>query len=211
MAIREFTDDAGLTWRAWEIRPEEIHPQTKAEDYLADCFVVGWMVFETAAGDAKKRLCPYSMHWASATDDELREMLARADVVPPRKYAAEHRIVGENASPVAASGEVNAAQDVTDWGVVRTFRYPGGRLWTVCVMPAAEPHGEPVLHFTAGMRSVDIKTWPKDWADAPDENLAELLWAAAPRAAADPPDPDTDLDTETPRRRRGDGQPLAGV
>lgn len=34
MAIREFSDATGRAWRAWHIRPESIHPQTKAEDYV---------------------------------------------------------------------------------------------------------------------------------------------------------------------------------
>ena len=45
MAVREFSDERGLAWRAWEIKPEAIHPQTKAEHYLADCYTLDWIVF----------------------------------------------------------------------------------------------------------------------------------------------------------------------
>jgi hypothetical protein len=194
MSVREFKDEQGREWRAWDIRPDAIHPQTKAEDYLAECYDVGWIVFETAAADEKRRLCPYPKRWAEATEPELLDMLARADAVPPHKLAAERRTIGESA---AAPAPVDTP-DITDLVVVRSFRYPGGRIWTVCQVPHPENGGPPVLRFTAGMRTVDLKTWPKDWADAPESRLGELLRLAMPRPPAPPPGPDT------PRRRQTD-------
>lgn len=82
--------------------------------------------------------------------------------------------------------------------VVRSFRYPGGRLWSVWQVQHPEDGGPPVLRFTAGMRSIDLKTWPADWADAPDERLAELLRSAMPRSASPPAAPGA------PRRRTTD-------
>src|SRR5687767_9303959 len=54
MSVREFRDDAGRRWRAWDIKPEEVRPVTRAEDYLADCYVTGWIVFETLSGSEKR-------------------------------------------------------------------------------------------------------------------------------------------------------------
>src|SRR5688500_17711666 len=85
MAVKEFQDKEGRAWRVWEIRPEAIHPVTRAEDYLSDCFTVGWLVFETHAGDDKRRLCPYPKAWPRATDKQLEVLLADAEKVPLSK------------------------------------------------------------------------------------------------------------------------------
>jgi hypothetical protein len=201
MAVREFTDEQGIAWRAWDVRPESIHPATKAEDYLADCYVVGWIVFENLAGNEKRRLCPYPNRWGRASVAQLREMLARAERVPPRKLSAERQVGG--GSSAATATVVPAAEDkpdVTDLHVVRTFRYPGGRLWTVCVIEHPEDGAPPALRFAAGIRSLDLRPWPRDWADAPNERLVEMLRRAAPRRQATAASANT-------RRRRWDDKP----
>lgn len=198
MAVREFRDERGRLWRAWEIRPEAIHPPTRSEDWLADCYVTGWIVFETLAGDEKRRLCPWPINWAQADEPRLRQLLEAAEVVPPQRVA-EQRRSGPTRRPTSgddapATGEL----DVTDLEVVRTFRYPGGRFWTVCVVKYPEDGGPPVLRFTAGMRSIDMRRWPKDWTDQPDDALVTMLRTAAPRRASGPPGPGI------PRRRWDD-------
>jgi hypothetical protein len=184
---------SGRKWRAWEVKPEEIHPATKSEDYLADCYVTGWIVFETVSGDEKRRLCPWPIRWTQESEAGLRKLLAQAEVVPPHKLRGDRPPEGED------------KPDVTDLGVVRTFRYPGGRVWTVCVVAVIEGGGPPVLRFASGLRSIDLKSWPKAWADMPDEALAVMLRQAAPRAAT------TKFDRDTPRRRWNDqpSQPRA--
>jgi hypothetical protein len=204
MAFREFRDDSGRKWRAWDIKPEEIHPVTRAEDYLADCYVTGWIVFETVTGDEKRRLCPWPMRWTSESEAGLRRLLEQAERVPSHKLRAERQPVGEALSAgdvgdIAAEGEDKP--DITDLGVVRTFRYPGGRLWTVCVVAHPEDGGRPVLRFNAGSRHIDLKNWSKAWADEPNEKLAEMLRSAAPRRAI------TNISPDTPRRRWNDPPP----
>ena len=182
MAVREFRDEHGNGWRAWDIRPDSIHPQTRAEDYLAECYDVGWIVFETLGGDEKRRLCPYPVRWAEADESDLRQMLARADAVAPHKLAAERQSIGKATNAAPPKSAPKDKPDITDLEVVRSFRYPSGRLWTVCVVQRPEDNGPAVLRFTAGMRTLDLHTWPRDWADAPDDRLAEMLRLAAPRA-----------------------------
>jgi hypothetical protein len=81
--------------------------------------------------------------------------------------------------------------------MVRNFQYPGGRLWTLCLVHP-EDGGPQVLRFAAGMRSFELKEWPEDWAEQPDEVLALLLRQAAPRRHdALPP-------SGSPRRRWND-------
>jgi hypothetical protein len=188
MAVREFRAE-GKEWRAWEIRPEKIHPVTRAEDYLSDCFTTGWLVFETKSGDEKRRLCPYPKAWLKATDGQLASMLDGADRVPRRKLEAERQVVSDTSgatTPVEVPPEDDKL-DVTDLPVVRSFKYPGGRLWTVCVIPHPEDGGPAALRFSAGSRYLDMRPWPKDWVDSPDDRLVELIRSAAPRPATTPP------------------------
>ena len=42
----------------------------------------GWLAFQS--GDDRRRLNPLPLYWASAPEDELREMLARAKPVSHR-------------------------------------------------------------------------------------------------------------------------------
>ena len=212
MPVREFRDSGGVSWRAWNITPESIHPITKAEDYLADCYQLGWLVFETKSGSDKRRLCPYPPDWDMLPEQALEQLLRQSEIVPARKHArasqSVHTRVPQDASDRHESAPRNDHQHVTtderpsvaDLDVVRSFRYPGGRLWTVCVLvhPA---DGPPVLRFSAGTRTIDLKDWPKDWVDLLDDQLVELLRQAAPRHGAKPPGEDT------PRRRYDDPAP----
>jgi hypothetical protein len=81
---------------------------------------------------------------------------------------------------------------------VRTFRYPGGRYWTVAVDPHRETGSPPALRFTAGARNIELAAWPADWIDYTDEQLIELLRWASPRFDRRAPPPGT------PRRRWDD-------
>ena len=189
MAVREFTDAKGRHWRAWDIKPETIHPITRAEDYLAD-YLTGWIVFETEAGDEKRRLCPWPIDWMDRTEEQLRELLELAEVVPVyRAGASEGQQTSES---LLRSREVN---------VVRTFRYPGGRFWSVCLVLFPEEGGPPVLRFNAGARFIDLQSWPKDWATMSDNALIDMLRRAAPRSPSA-----TTSDPGLPRRRWDDNR-----
>ena len=199
MAVREFTDDSGRKWRAWDIKPEAIHPVTKGEDYLADCYVTGWVVFQTVSGDEKRRLCPWPISWMDESERGLRKLLSRAELVPPHRVEAQREGGAESEMLRADLADVlDGEPDVTDLEVVRTFKYPGGRFWTVSVVMHPEQGGPPVLRFTAGTRAIDLLRWPKDWTDQPDEKLVAMLRRAAPRREPSPPD------SGSPRRRWDD-------
>jgi hypothetical protein len=196
MTVREFRDRGGRTWRAWDINPVSIHSEIRAEDYLADCYQMGWIVFETPDGGEKRRLCPYPARWSEMSDPQLHELLARAEPVPASKHPSERRSSPgkhpSDASPAHGAthreGRVVPEEvDLTELRLVRSFRYPGGRLWSVYVVTHPEGGGPPVLRFAAGARKVDLRTWPPDWPDYTNEGLTELLRTAKrPTASATP-------------------------
>jgi hypothetical protein len=202
MAVREFADREGRVWRVWCILPESIHPVTRAEDYLADCYQLGWLVFETTAGDEKRRLCPYPRDWESADVEALNSMLDQSERVRQRRPSGETTAIDRAGSrgkpPAIEVDDANEEQaDLTDLTVVRTFRYPGGRVWSAAIAPHSDIAVGPVLRFTAGARSIDLERYPRDWPDLPDDSLVELLRGAVPR-------PIMRFTSETPRRRYND-------
>jgi hypothetical protein len=197
VALREFTDEEGRSWRAWAITPESIEPVTRGEDYLADCFVTGWIVFETADGREKRRLCPWPMRWESMTDAELRGLLDKAELISRRDFTARHsgsaeRQDGEEEGWTGGDGIAASA-------TVRTFAYPGGRYWTVWVVMRPLDGGQPVLRFQAGARWIDLRRWPANWAEQTDEGLVQLLRTGAPREAG--------TSRSDARQRRWDDRP----
>ena len=173
MPVRDFVDDTGTEWRAWEVTPDAIYPPTRGEDYLADCYQLGWVVLETKSGDRRVRVCPIPPNWQRFSDSALAALVPQAEMLPAR----------------TASGRASMA----DLPVVRSFRYPdpGGRVWTVSVTPHPTVRDSRVLRFSAGARAIDVEDWPHDWADAPDEQLIALLRRAAPRDVLPPP-PETE-------------------
>ena len=191
MAMRDLIDEAGLAWVAWDIRPEESHPITRFEDYLQG-YLDGWLVFETPDGRQRRRLHPIPRGWAELPDRDLLTLLHRAE--PTRApLTARSALERSSADPPAASG------------IVRSFLYPGGRLWTVAEVPVqyrgpdGEDLGAPriVLRFSAGRRTLDLLAWPADWAGYDEEQLVALLVRAFPRQARIRPE-------NAPSRRRSD-------
>jgi hypothetical protein len=204
MPVRDFRDESGREWRAWDIKPHEISPVTKAEDYLADCYITGWIVFETLSGDEKRRLCPWPVTWKDESEEGLRKLLEMAEVVPPQGTKSK-RISGPSMADATANAKMTGKLDGPAGAlrqVWRTFRYPGGRFWAVSVVSEPGGGGSPVLRFTAGSRNIDLKKWPEDWAEQPDDALIALLRQASPRRESGTPD------RGTPRRRWND-QPQA--
>ncbi|HEY2853653.1 MAG TPA: hypothetical protein VGJ18_12450 [Gemmatimonadaceae bacterium] len=149
MAVREIVDEKGKAWRVWCILPESIHPVTRAEDYLADCYQLGWLVFETVTGGEKRRLCPFPRDWERVDEQVLRSLLGRSEPVRPHRSSGERAAEREVLPPKTPAVEVDVAgdekADLTDLTVVRTFRYPGGRIWSAAIEKHSDIAVGPVL------------------------------------------------------------------
>ena len=191
MALREFSDSQGRRWRVWDIRPDQLHGATRAEDYLQN-MIHGWLAFEPAGGGEKRRLSPIPPHWDKATDEELEDMLERAvrtqsdtPNTPPPGFDATAR---DSFEPIAAP-------------TIRTFRYPFGRYWTVNeqIETTSDRRQRLVLRFTSGARALETRNWPHDWSRYSEDELAELLYRSFPR------NPTAENPTSYRRRRGEDG------
>jgi hypothetical protein len=82
MAVRDFVDPKGVSWRVWPVTPEALQPKTAAEDYLGD-YGEGWLCFESAG--ERRRLARYPLDWENLSDQALCALLAAAAIVPARK------------------------------------------------------------------------------------------------------------------------------
>jgi len=188
MAVRDFTAHDGRRWRAWDVAPDSIQPLTKAEDYLAEAYRDGWVVFETVDGSEKRRLCPPPYEWQHRSDAQLEELLARADILRPR---GEIRVRGENVLPadlppsvpveVASTVPRDVAGDIDMrfLDIVRSFRYPGGEVWRASIVEESVD-APPVLRFSSESHTLDLASWPPDWADLSNEGLVALMQLARP-------------------------------
>jgi hypothetical protein len=180
-AVREFKDRRGREWRAWEVTPESIHPQTKAEDYLSDCFRDGWLVFETVDGRDKRRLCPPPYGWEERAEADLERLVERAEILRPlakkRRRALPADLPPSMPPDIAASmpRDRDGNIDMRYLGVVRSFLYPGGEVWRATVVAHDDTAAPPVLRFSSDTHSVDLTEWPHGWVDLNDNQLVELL------------------------------------
>ena len=175
MALREFVDRNGREWRVWDVKPETLHPSTRAEDFMRD-YLAGWLTFESVDGEAKCRLTPIPRNWESAEGPELERWLHEAEAVR-----------GERNSNPQARAEIEAAvKSADDQATVapasRTFDFPNGHRWTVAEWTVAGEQGEHrVLRFSAATRSLDLVRFPREWASLSDAGLAMLLAESFPR------------------------------
>lgn len=209
MTVREFIDSCGRTWRAWEITPASVYPETRAEDYLADCYRDGWVVFETLDGEEKRRLCPPPHAWAERDDAHLEALLERAEVFRPRGQSRSWPPSAPADLPpsmppkmaTAVPRDADGDLDLTYLGVVRQFEVPGGGTWTAATVRQSSGRAGSVLRFSSGGRSLDLADFPKEWMDLSDEWLVELLRWGTPRK--------TTWQEGLPRRRYDD--PRAGA
>jgi len=84
MAIREFTDSRGVTWRVWRTKP-------RAGSVYDETLRAGWLTFESSQG--RRRLAPIPTGWADATPERLDLMCRAAEAVATRRSVRAPRRV----------------------------------------------------------------------------------------------------------------------
>lgn len=106
-------------------------------------------------------------------------------------FESANRLTRHRLTPIPALWPTASDDELREWleRAARTFRFPGGRYWTVseCVLPerrtGARRGIRRVLRFTAGARSLERSSWPREWRSFDDAQLAELLASSFPRPA----------------------------
>lgn len=189
MTLREFMDKRGVNWMVWDITAESLPGLTGGGNF----YQTGWLSFQSLSGTEKRSLWPIPPGWESLSDPELADLVERATPGAPGKS----RRADAKPRSKPADVELFGAEESREPGLVRAFVYPGGRAWTVCVV-CPQQGGPQVLRFTSAGRSLDLVSWPSDWADLPEEALT-LLLRSIPRTLAPRPG--------TPRRRWNDPRP----
>lgn len=76
-SVREFTDDAGHTWRAWPVIPRQSQSSGRKHSLLGE-FQSGWICFEGVDIAARRRLPYRPPGWADVTERELRRLLGES-------------------------------------------------------------------------------------------------------------------------------------
>lgn len=83
MALRNFTDSQGNTWRVWNVVPQ--YATGRDEDQMTPGLQGGWLCFENSG--EKRRLSPIPADWESAAGDALEQYLRQAAAVQQRVTA----------------------------------------------------------------------------------------------------------------------------
>jgi hypothetical protein len=79
MAVREFTDSKGVTWRVWNTRPS-------MSLFYGEELRNGWLTFESAT--ERRRLAPIPGGWEDVSADRLELMCRAASEVSSRSGSA---------------------------------------------------------------------------------------------------------------------------
>lgn len=80
MALRNFTDSQGQTWRVWNVIPQ--YAASHDEEQMTPGLQGGWLCFENS-GD-KRRLSPIPGDWENAGNEALEQYLRQAAAVQQR-------------------------------------------------------------------------------------------------------------------------------
>jgi hypothetical protein len=88
VGVREFTDDAGRSWRAWSVVPGLSRASSSGGQFLGG-YQNGWICFEGLDVSARRRLPYPRAKWPNISDEELKGLLQQAIDAPLRQKKAE--------------------------------------------------------------------------------------------------------------------------
>jgi hypothetical protein len=102
MSLREFTDEAGVKWEVWDVRPASLSgtfapaATTISGGHFSslgpvqESYAGGWLCF--SRGDVKRRLAPIPSDWHLSSDVELQGFWRDAIEVAPVHSPHEGRL-----------------------------------------------------------------------------------------------------------------------
>ena len=92
MGYREFADDDGLQWKAWDVRPipravarGNLYPADNVPGHVAPGWEQGWLAFQSDT--IHKRLKPIPHGWETTPEANMRLYLRTAVEVKTRHGA----------------------------------------------------------------------------------------------------------------------------
>lgn len=71
MSLREFTDEQGREWKAWDTVP-------RVANLVRKDLSAGWVSFECECDEEKRRFSPVPEKWDTLPQERLQEMLRAA-------------------------------------------------------------------------------------------------------------------------------------
>lgn len=83
MALRNFTDSQGHTWRVWNVVPQ--YAMERDEERMTPGLQGGWLCFENSG--EKRRLSPIPEDWENAANEALEQYCRQASAVQQRAVA----------------------------------------------------------------------------------------------------------------------------
>jgi len=179
VALREFCDAAGVTWKVWHVTPEHMHPRTAAKDYLGD-LQEGWLTFECAG--ERRRLADVPHAWHELSDSALAALSRSASPVkqraPEQTYRDYSAMLGraperDTAPEPAPKRSVATAQSDTP-SRRRIFSDPAGHVVIVGVEPDSVSGGMN-LHFRRDdKRGFTLAGCPDNWDQCSKEDLIKM-------------------------------------
>jgi hypothetical protein len=88
MAHRQFQDETGRKWEAWDVNPSTVQVRVFAESVRQSPFPLppalraGWLAFQCS--DESRRLAPIPADWERLTDLELVQLASAANRIARR-------------------------------------------------------------------------------------------------------------------------------
>ena len=88
IAVREFLDRRGTSWRVWAVTQEQLHPERPGAERMGE-YRDGWLAFECGGGSERRRLPHYPPNWQRLSNLELEGLLERAEAVRRKRAGGE--------------------------------------------------------------------------------------------------------------------------
>ena len=82
-------DHAGRSWTVWDVFPQRNRANLFANPVDPQPGDRGWLAFQCTETGERRRLTPVPDEWVDLSDAAVAELLAKAEVLPPRRRLIE--------------------------------------------------------------------------------------------------------------------------